>query len=115
MPPKAFLGERLRQTREKRGLSQAELARRIGTGVNQIPRYENGQAEPSPLQIKKLAQYLAVSSDYLLGLVDDPIQPLTTSDLAPQERQLVEALRGGQVRILLHLLDQALSTSDLTS
>lgn len=112
MPEKAFQGARLRQVRERLGISQAELARRIGTGANQVPRYENGQAEPSPTQIKKLAHYLAVTSDYLLGLADQPSQPIATTDLAPHERQLVEALRQGQVRAVLHLLDQALATNE---
>ena len=82
MAERAFVGERLRQARERRGLSQAELARRIETGPNQITRYENGQAEPSTIQLKRLARYLEVTSDYLLGLSDLS----STPQLAPHER-----------------------------
>ncbi len=112
MPERAFLGERLRQARERRGLSQAELARRIGTGINQIPRYENGQAEPSPSQLKRLARGLEVTSDYLLGLAETPGRVLSNSDLTEQERRLLEALRQGQIHTLLRLLDQALPTGE---
>jgi transcriptional regulator with XRE-family HTH domain len=108
MPERAFLGERLRQARERQGLSQAELARRIGTGVNQIPRYENGQAEPSPMQLKRLARHLEITSDYLLGLADQPNHSLSTPDLTPHERQLLDALRQGELRSFLRLLDQVL-------
>ncbi len=108
MTEKAFLGERLRQARERRGLSQAELARRIRTGNNQITRYENEQAEPSPMQLKRLVRELGVSSDYLLGLADSP----TVLALSAHERQVVEALRQGQARSLLRLLDQALPADE---
>jgi transcriptional regulator with XRE-family HTH domain len=108
MLEKAFLGERLCQARERLRLSQAELARRIGTGSNQITRYENGQAEPSPMQLKRLARELGVTSDYLIGLADSP----TKSDLTAHERQVVEALRQGQARNLLRLLDQALPADE---
>lgn len=109
MVEKAFLGERLRQARERRGLSQTELSRRISTGINQVTRYENGQAEPSPVVLKRLASHLEVTSDYLLGLADTPTPPLSTSDLAPHERQLLEALRQGQTGTLLRLVEQALA------
>jgi transcriptional regulator with XRE-family HTH domain len=108
MTEKAFLGERLRQARERRSLSQAELARRIRTGDNQIYRYENDLAEPSPMQLKRLARELDVTSDYLLGLADSP----TVSALTAHERQVVEALRQGQARNLLRLLDQALPADE---
>jgi len=108
----AFLGERLRQIREQRGLSQAELARRLGAGINQIPRYENNQADPSPFQLKRLAELLDVTSDYLLGLVDTPSGYRPTLELTQDERQVVEALRQGDTRSLLHLLDRTLPTTD---
>src|SRR5258708_9248279 len=105
MPEKAFLGERLRQAREGRGLSQAELSRRIGTGINQVTRYENGQAEPSSTLLKRLAHSLDVTSDYLLGLADTPAQPPSSTDLAPHERQVLEALRQAQAPPLLRLVN----------
>ena len=108
MPERAFRAERLRQARERQGWSQAELARRIGAGVNQIPRYENGQAEPSPMQLKRLAHHLQVTSDYLLGLADLPTPVLLTPDLTQAERQLLDALRQGQFHRLVRLLDQLL-------
>lgn len=109
MAERAFVGEHLRQARERRGLSQTELARRIETGPNQITRYENGQAEPSPTLLKRLAVHLEVTSAYLLGLSDLS----STPGLAPHERQVLEALRQGQTRDLLHLLEQARAKDDL--
>src|SRR5258708_39209888 len=112
MPEKAFLGERLRHARERRGLSRFKLPRRIGTGINQVTRYENGQAEPSSTLLKRLAHSLDVTSDYLLGLADTPTQLRTSTDLTPHERQLLEALRQGQATTLLRLVNQALSAQE---
>jgi len=40
------------------------------------------------------AQTLSTSSDYLLGLTDDPVRPIGTElDLDPLEREAVELLR----------------------
>lgn len=36
------LGERLKQLRQERGWSQAELAAKVGADAGQISRYENG-------------------------------------------------------------------------
>ena len=59
---------RLKQLREKTGLSQAKLAKVLG-GVSQpvIARYEAGDCFPSYSVLIKIADYFNVSTDYLLG------------------------------------------------
>ena len=59
--------KRLRLVREKRGLSQHELARRCAFSINQISRYENQIIEPSISALQAIAHELNVSTDYLLG------------------------------------------------
>ncbi len=46
------------EARIKRGLTQKELANRIGTKQSVISRLESGKANPSILFLKKLAQAL---------------------------------------------------------
>ena len=60
-------GERLRMIREKAGLSQEELAKKIGIHRNSIGGYERDVNEPSLFMLCCLADALGVSTDYLVG------------------------------------------------
>lgn len=65
------LGERIRKARTGYGMSQAELARRIGISNNAMNLIESGKTtDPGALKVKAIAQALRVSTDYLLGLED---------------------------------------------
>jgi transcriptional regulator with XRE-family HTH domain len=89
------LGDRLKERRNRLGLTQEELAHQLGMGVRQIHRYESGTNDPSSEVVVKLAQFLNVTTDYLLGLTDDPHGEITFSDLSETEQQLIIALRDG--------------------
>jgi transcriptional regulator with XRE-family HTH domain len=115
MRARAFRGERLRQAREFHGLSQVELGQRIGTGPNQITRYELGTADPSPYHVKRIAEELRVTTDYLLGLVDRPGEYMEHADpITPDERRFLEALRNGKLRPLLQMLEKAMPNETTT-
>jgi transcriptional regulator with XRE-family HTH domain len=58
--------ERLRALRKQRNLSQTELAKLVGVHYNHIGRYERGESRPSADTLKRLADELNVSSDYLI-------------------------------------------------
>jgi len=89
-------GERLKRIREESHLTQDELAEVLGVGVLQINRYENGKTEPNGDMVAAIAKALHISSDYLLGLTDDPT-PLTLSGgLSTKERAVLSALRRGE-------------------
>ena len=60
------LGDRIRQARERVGLSQIELARRIGLSKNAMNSIETGDADPRASRIVAIAQELGVSTDALL-------------------------------------------------
>ncbi len=64
--------ENLRAARERKGLSQKELAENIGVAKSTYSLYESGNREPNVQTIKKIADLLNVSADELLGLEDDP-------------------------------------------
>ena len=67
------LCERLQSSRRARGLTQKELEQVSGVPHNTISRIELGRnPEISTGTLKKLALALNVSTDYLLGLKDDP-------------------------------------------
>lgn len=57
---------RLRSTREARGLSQLELAIRIGADPIIISRYERGKVRPRLDRAERLSEALSVSLDWLI-------------------------------------------------
>jgi transcriptional regulator with XRE-family HTH domain len=69
MPPKpGEFGIRLKQVRDLRGLTQAELAEKAGLTAVQISHFETGvKPSASAITLVKLADALSVSIDYLLG------------------------------------------------
>ncbi len=90
-------GDRLRWARERMGLSQRDLALRCGLGERQIWRYENGDTDPNTSILITIAKELSVTSDFLLGLADDPKGEITEDDLSEMERKLIAAFRNGQI------------------
>jgi transcriptional regulator with XRE-family HTH domain len=85
--------QRLRESREKLGIAQQELARLCSFGLNQINRYERGVQEPSVPALIKIANILGVSLDYLVGMTDDSQGQTTSSDLNVYEREILETFR----------------------
>lgn len=67
--PTDEFGSRLLAAREKRGLSQTELARLAGLQPGAIGHFERDRRKPSFANVRALAKALNVASDYLLGRV----------------------------------------------
>lgn len=61
------MGERVRQLRRERLLTQEELSEKSGVGVASIIRIERGQVEPRFSTIRKLAKALEVDPPQLVG------------------------------------------------
>lgn len=59
---------RLREARDRQGWSQAELAQRSDMQPSAIAHFEASRRKPSFENVRKLANALDVSSDYLLGV-----------------------------------------------
>ena len=57
---------RLKELREKRGISQLRLAMDLNLNQNSISRYERGQREADYKTLIAFADYFDVSIDYLL-------------------------------------------------
>ena len=63
---------RLKELREKRGISQVTLASALNLSQNSISRYETGEREADYTTLIAIADYFGVSVDYLLGRTDNP-------------------------------------------
>lgn len=65
-------GERLKQLREERNLTQADLAKTIHVPRATLANWEINRADPGIKMAQYLADYFKVSVDYLLGRSDNP-------------------------------------------
>lgn len=60
------MGEKLKRARKAAGISQADLAEKVGCRQKDISRWESGLHEPGALTLKKMAQVLGCSMDELV-------------------------------------------------
>lgn len=65
--------DNLRKARETKGLSQSELAEKSGFQPSAISHFEAGRRAPSFENLRRLADALNVTIDYLLGRQSDPL------------------------------------------
>lgn len=65
--PTEIFRDRLRTAREFRGFSQGDLAKRAGLQASAVSHFETGTRKPSFNNLKRLADTLRVTTDYLLG------------------------------------------------
>ncbi|HVT89489.1 MAG TPA: helix-turn-helix transcriptional regulator [Tepidisphaeraceae bacterium] len=65
--PRTPFGERLAQARERAGLTQVQLAEKLGTTQGNVTSWEREVVALRPEQLNALADVLDVSADYLLG------------------------------------------------
>lgn len=66
-----ILGERLKELRADHGMTQRELAQKLGINSVTYLHYEKGQREPPLSLLADMAKCFGVSVDYLLGLTDE--------------------------------------------
>lgn len=88
-------GQRLRNLRKQKNMTQKQLADLIGVKNSIISFYEVGDRFPSPEIIVKLAAVLHTSTDYLLGVERSKSVDITGLDADDERvvRMIVEQLR----------------------
>ena len=67
-----IFNQRARNLREDLGLSQDEIALKLGISRATVNRYENDRYDLKLSYAIELAKIYNVSLDYLTGLIDDP-------------------------------------------
>lgn len=79
--------EKMIELRKQNGLSQQDLADRLGVSRQAISRWETGAVQPLADSVKSLAQVFQVSTDYLLNDdLDTPTPPPTAQPAPPLEK-----------------------------
>ncbi|MEF2964940.1 helix-turn-helix transcriptional regulator [Paenibacillus sp. M1] len=66
------LGDRIKFLREKKQMSQKDLALKAGLTVVQLSRYETNDRKPDPESLRSVVDALDTNADYLLCRTDDP-------------------------------------------
>ena len=67
-----IFGERLRSLRKEKNLVLADIAKLLNVSTTQAGDMENGKTGTSLQRLVILAEFFQVSTDYLLGITDDP-------------------------------------------
>jgi len=85
----------LKNLRSEYGISQAYLAKAVGTTQQSIAHYECGDVNPGLPMLIRLADYFHTSIDYLIGRtnVDRPVENYRESDLDHDEMSVMEDYR----------------------
>ena len=65
-----MIDQKIKTLREKKGITQSELANQLGITRSGVNAWEMGISTPSTQYIIILAKFFNVSTDYLLGLSD---------------------------------------------
>ena len=63
---------RIKWLRTERNMTRQALADEMNISLTALATYERGEREPSAALIVSLAEYFKVTSDFILGLSDDP-------------------------------------------
>lgn len=67
------MSDRIRELRKTKGMSQEELAEKIGVSRQAISKWESAQSMPDLDKIILLSDYFEVSTDYLLKGLDSTL------------------------------------------
>lgn len=81
-------GTRIKTLRTQTGITQKQLAERLGVTKSVVSYYELLERSPSPEILVKMAQIFHVSTDYLLGM--KTAQVLDISDLEEEDKMLLQ-------------------------
>ena len=107
-------GPRLREIREKRGMSQHELARALGAHWTQVSRYERDLQLPTADRVVGLAQVLHTSLDALLLGEREPEDQLELKNVRLYERfRELDQLPKEEQETVLRLVDAVLAKHKL--
>ncbi len=80
----------IRYFREKTGLTQGQLAEKLGIALDSVSRYENGKREPRASDLCRMADVFNCSIDDLLRSNNvNPTQPLSEAAAEQGEKAAV--------------------------
>jgi transcriptional regulator with XRE-family HTH domain len=104
------IAQRLARIRRERGLTQVELAQRLGVAQPVVSDYERGELRLHGQLIVKLSEILGVSSEELLGLKKVPSNGVLKNRRLLRRLQAIERLPRRDQQALLRTIDRFLDS-----
>lgn len=106
------IGERIKNIRKAKGVSQQEVADKIGTGRVQYNRIETGKSEPTVPMLERIAQ--ALDTPVTDFFTDSAAAEVNSIDRPMAEKlRLIEELDEPQRSSIFTFIDTALSAKRL--
>ena len=78
---KLYISENIKKLRQSKGMTQEELADRLGVSFQSVSRWENGVSYPDIELIPEIACFFEVSTDVLMGIEKATVEQNLASDL----------------------------------
>jgi len=99
------IGDRIKQLRTAKNMTQSDLAEIVGLTYIQVGRYEKGKSNPSADVLQKLASALDTTTDFLMSGDTEQVQAqLSDKELLKQFRE-VEQMEEKDKSIVKELID----------
>lgn len=96
------IGERIKDLRTKKKLTQSDLAKLVGLSYIQVGRYETEKSNPSSDVLQKIAHALGTTNDFLMNGATNEMASSQLSDkellnqfkaveqLSPEDKNLIK-------------------------
>ncbi len=100
------LGEKIKQLRQEKGLSQILLEKKSGVNSKLLSKYENGRIVPTADTLRKIAEGLDTSADYLIfdNVPKDGLSRINDIDLFEKFKE-VERMDAENRTMIKNLID----------
>ena len=107
-------GKRLKLARENKNLTKSALGKMVGVHYSQIGRYERDEANPSSDVLKKMANGLDITTDYLMnGTNNDMAEEQITDKTLVNQFKKLSALSDENKKIVITLIDAFLFKQEI--
>lgn len=99
------IGQRLARIRKARGLTQKQVAEKIGIKQVLVSDYERGRLRINADMLARFAVVLGVSADEILGLNQDELPEVIYDNKLLQRVEQIQCLPSKQRKAILRTLD----------
>lgn len=101
--------DRFEELRSSKGITKKFIAQELGRSATLCQDWKQKKSQPSPQQLKTVANILGTTSEYLSGLSDDPSPAADDNELM----ELLTALRDREEMRMLFSLAKDASPADV--